>query len=33
MDEVMEDVKIAGVTEEEARDRVRWRQMILCGNS
>lgn len=33
MDIVKEDVKDVGNTEEDARDRVRWRQMILRGDS
>ncbi|KAF7667879.1 hypothetical protein LDENG_00044320 [Lucifuga dentata] len=32
MDVVKEDMKLAGVREEEAEDRVRWRQMIRCGD-
>ncbi|KAF7651992.1 hypothetical protein LDENG_00102870 [Lucifuga dentata] len=31
MDVVKEDMKLVGVREEEAEDRVRWRQMIRCG--
>lgn len=26
-----EERKVAGLREEEAMDRVRWRQMMLCG--
>lgn len=29
---VKEDMKRAGVTDEDARDRVRWRQMIQSGD-
>lgn len=32
MDVVKEDMQKAGVTEEDARDRVRWTQMIRCGD-
>ena len=32
MDVVKEDMKLVGVTEEEAQNRVRWRQMIRCGD-
>ena len=32
MDVVKEDMKSAGVREEDAEDRVRWRQMIHCGD-
>ncbi|KAF7669317.1 hypothetical protein LDENG_00206530, partial [Lucifuga dentata] len=32
MDVVKEDMKLVGVREEEAEDRVRWRQMIRCGD-
>ncbi|KAF7647373.1 hypothetical protein LDENG_00173260 [Lucifuga dentata] len=32
MDVVKEDMKLVGVREEEAEDRVRWRQMIGCGD-
>lgn len=32
MDIVKEDVKEVGNTVEDARDRVRWRQMILRGD-
>ncbi|KAF7657713.1 hypothetical protein LDENG_00023190 [Lucifuga dentata] len=32
MDAVKEDMKLVGVREEEAEDRVRWRQMIRCGD-
>ena len=32
MDVVKEDMKLAGVREEEAEDRVRWRQMTRCGD-
>ena len=31
MDVVKEDMKLVGVREEDAEDRVRWRQMICCG--
>lgn len=31
MDVMKEDMQMAGVTEEDARNRVRWRQMICCG--
>ena len=33
MNVVKEDVKLVGVTEKDAEDRVRWRQMILCGET
>ena len=33
MDVVREDMKLAGVREEDAEDRVRWRQMTRCGDS
>ena len=29
---VLEDMKLVDVREEDAEDRVRWRQMICCGN-
>ncbi|KAF7651093.1 hypothetical protein LDENG_00116160 [Lucifuga dentata] len=32
MDVVKEDMKLVGVREEEAEDRVRWKQMIRCGD-
>ncbi|KAF7658937.1 hypothetical protein LDENG_00005840 [Lucifuga dentata] len=32
MDVVKEDMKLVGMREEEAEDRVRWRQMIRCGD-
>ena len=32
MDEVKEDMKLVGVREEDAQDRVRWRQLIRCGD-
>ncbi|KAF7662280.1 hypothetical protein LDENG_00240050 [Lucifuga dentata] len=32
MDAVKEDMKLVGLREEEAEDRVRWRQMIRCGD-
>ncbi|PME06485.1 hypothetical protein A8A06_13560 [Escherichia coli] len=32
MDVVKEDMQRVGVREEDARDRVRWRQMIRCGD-
>ncbi|KAF7641470.1 hypothetical protein LDENG_00280470 [Lucifuga dentata] len=32
MDAVKEDMKLVDVREEEAEDRVRWRQMICCGD-
>ena len=32
MDGVKEDMKLVGVREEEAEDRVRWGQMIRCGD-
>ena len=32
MDVVKEDMKVVGVKEKEAEDRVRWRQMIRCGD-
>ena len=28
-----EDMKLVGVREEHGEDRVRWRQMIRCGDS
>ena len=31
MDVVKEDMKVVGVKEKEAEDRVRWRQMIRCA--
>ncbi|KAF3697499.1 hypothetical protein EXN66_Car013179 [Channa argus] len=31
MDVVREDMKLVGVREEDAEDRVRWRHMIRCG--
>lgn len=31
-DVVKEDIKRFGVTEEDAMDRVRWRQIINCGD-
>ena len=33
MDIVKEDMKLVGVKEEGAEDRVRWRQMSRCGNN
>ncbi|KAK2917518.1 hypothetical protein Q8A73_004265 [Channa argus] len=33
MDVVREDMKLVGVSEEDAEDRVRWRHMIRCGDS
>ena len=32
MDIVKENMKIVGVREDDAEDRVRWRQMICCGD-
>ena len=32
MDVVKEDMKVVAVREEEAEDRVRWRQMICCDD-
>lgn len=32
MDVVKEDMKVFGVREEEAEDRVRWRQINHCGD-
>ncbi|KAK2913101.1 hypothetical protein Q8A73_007214 [Channa argus] len=32
MDVVREDMKLVGVSEEDAEDRVRWRHMIRCGD-
>ncbi|KAK2875054.1 hypothetical protein Q8A73_024333, partial [Channa argus] len=32
MDVVREDMKLVGVREEDAEDRVRWRHMIRCGD-
>lgn len=32
MDVVQEDLQMVAVTEEDASDKVRWRQMIHCGN-
>ena len=32
MDVVREDMKLVGVREEDAEDRVRWRHMIHCGD-
>ena len=31
-DQVKQDMKLVGAKEEHAEDRVRWRQMIRCGN-
>ena len=33
MDVVKEDMKVVGVREEDAEDRVRWRQPIRCGDN
>lgn len=33
IDVVKEDVRRVGVTEEGARDRMTWRQMICCGDA
>lgn len=33
MDCVKEDMQRFGVTEEDSRDRVRWKPMIHCGTS
>lgn len=33
MDAVTEDMKMAGVTEEEVSSRMRWRQMICCDDT
>ena len=32
MDVVKDNMKLVGVREEDAEDKVRWRQMIGCGN-
>lgn len=32
MDAVKEDMKMVAVKKEEAADRVRWRQLIRCGD-
>lgn len=32
MDAEMENMESVGVREEDAQDRVRWRQMIGCGH-
>ena len=32
MDAVRDDMRVVGVTEEEAGDRARWRLMIRCGD-
>ena len=32
MDGVKERIKLVGVREEEVKNRVRWRQMIPCGD-
>ena len=32
MDVVKEDMKLVGVRDEDEEDRVRWRQMIHCGD-
>ena len=32
MDVVKENMKLVGVREEDAEDRVRWRWMIRCGD-
>ena len=32
MDAVKEDMRVAGVGEEDVRDRLRWRRMIRCGD-
>lgn len=30
--DTVKDMQRVGVTEEGAKDRVKWRQMILCGD-
>ncbi|KAJ8353688.1 hypothetical protein SKAU_G00212550 [Synaphobranchus kaupii] len=32
MDTVKEDMQAVGVTEDEAQDKNRWKQMIRCGD-
>ena len=32
MDAVRDDMRVVGVTEEDAGDRARWRLMIRCGD-
>ena len=32
MDAVREDMRVVGVTEEDAEDRTRWKRMIRCGD-
>lgn len=32
VDVVKEDIKVGCVREEEAKDKVRWRQLIRCGD-
>lgn len=33
MDVAKEDMQTVGVTEQDAKDRVRWRKVIHCGGS
>lgn len=32
MEVVKEDMRVIGVSEEDAQDRVRWRWVICCGD-
>ena len=32
MDAIKENMKVAGVNEEDAVDREKWREMICCGD-
>ena len=32
MDALVEDMKVAGVKENDAQDRIKWRQKIRCGD-
>ena len=32
LDAVKEDMKVVGLTEEDARDRVKWKRMFCCGD-
>lgn len=32
MDVLKEDMQLVGVIEQDARDRVTWRQVICCGD-
>ena len=33
IDVVREDMRAIGVTEQDARDRVKWKKMFCCGDS